>query len=242
MSSLEISGLEVRYGGLVAVRGIDVTVGEGEIVLVIGANGAGKSSTLNAVSGRIRGSAGSVHFAGRDITRWPAHRVAREGLVLVPEGRRVFAPLTVEQNLLLGGFNTQRRRRTELLDEVYAMFPILEERRNGPAGLLSGGEQQMLAFGRALMSEPKLMLLDESSMGLAPVIIASIMRAITEIARRGPSILMVEQNVAAFEVADRAYVLEQGEIVLDGPAADVADDPLVLRAFLGIEERIEQNT
>jgi branched-chain amino acid transport system ATP-binding protein len=238
MPSLEVAELCVRYGGLAAVQGIDLSVDEGEVVVMLGANGAGKSSTLNALSGRVSVAAGSVRFNDRDITGWRADRVARAGLVQVPEGRQVFAPLTVEENLILGGYARPRKRRQDLLREAYEMFPILAERQDAPAGLLSGGEQQMLAFGRALMSEPRLLMLDEPSMGLAPKIISTIMETVAGIAARGMPILMVEQNASAsFEIADRVCVIEQGRIVLDGPASQVAGDPRVLRAFLGIDDR-----
>jgi branched-chain amino acid transport system ATP-binding protein len=238
MSLLEVEGLEVRYGGLVAVHGIDLTLQEGEVTLILGSNGAGKSSTLNALAGALRPSRGTVRFDGRDITRWPSHKVSRNGLVLVPEGRRIIAPLSVEENLLLGGYSVRsKQRRAELLEEMFTMFPILRERRAAAGGLLSGGEQQMLAFGRALMSQPRLILLDEPSMGLAPIIVDQIMESVTQIAARGVSVLMVEQNAAAaLPRADAAYVLEQGEVILHGTAAEVERDPLVLRAFLGLEE------
>jgi branched-chain amino acid transport system ATP-binding protein len=238
MSLLEVEGLEVRYGGLVAVHGIDLTLQEGEVTLILGSNGAGKSSTLNALAGALRPSRGAVRFDGRDITRWPSHKVSRNGLVLVPEGRRIIAPLSVEENLLLGGYSVRsKQRRAELLEEMFTMFPILRERRAAAGGLLSGGEQQMLAFGRALMSQPRLILLDEPSMGLAPIIVDQIMESVTQIAARGVSVLMVEQNAAAaLPRADAAYVLEQGEVILHGTAAEVERDPLVLRAFLGLEE------
>jgi branched-chain amino acid transport system ATP-binding protein len=238
MSVLEVDGLVVRYGPVTAVRDVHLRLDEGQVAVVLGANGAGKTSTLNALSGALRPAAGTIRFAGADITRAPAHRVARAGLVQVPEGRRIIGPLTVDENLRLGAYHVRSKRRVdELLREMYALFPILEERRDKPGGLLSGGEQQMLAFGRALMSEPKVLLLDEPSMGLAPIMVDRIVEAVGRIAERGLSILMVEQNAAAaFELADHAYVLEQGEVILDGAVEDVKNDPLVLRAFLGLEE------
>jgi branched-chain amino acid transport system ATP-binding protein len=239
MSTLEVTGLEVRYGPLTAVAGIDLHLGDGEVVVVLGANGAGKSSTLNAICGAIRPAAGTVVLDGQDVTRMRAHRIARLGLVQVPEGRRIIAPLSVEDNLLLGAYILRSRsRREELLRSVYELFPILHERRERAGGVLSGGEQQMLAFGRALMSDPRLLLLDEPSMGLSPAMVEVVMDAVAQIAAtRELSILMVEQNAtAALEVASRAYVVEQGEVVLEGPSAEVANDPLVLRAFLGIED------
>jgi branched-chain amino acid transport system ATP-binding protein len=238
MSVLEVDGLVVRYGPVTAVRDVHLRLDEGQVAVVLGANGAGKTSTLNALSGALRPAAGTIRFAGADITRWPAHRVARAGLVQVPEGRRIIGPLSVEENLRLGAYHVRSKRRVdELLREMYDLFGILAERRDKPAGLLSGGEQQMLAFGRALMSEPKVLLLDEPSMGLAPIMVDRIVEAVGRIAERGLSILMVEQNAAAaFELADHAYVLEQGEVILDGAVEDVKNDPLVLRAFLGLEE------
>jgi branched-chain amino acid transport system ATP-binding protein len=237
MATLEVTGLEVRYGQLTAVAGIDLRLGDGEVVVVLGANGAGKSSTLNAICGAIRPAAGHVRLDGVDVARRPSHRIARLGLVQVPEGRHIIAPLSVEDNLLLGAYTLRSRaRRAELLAGVYELFPILHERRERAGGVLSGGEQQMLAFGRALMADPSVLLLDEPSMGLSPAMVDTVMDAVAEIARtRALSILMVEQNAtAALDVASRAYVMEQGEVVLEGSSAEVADDPLVLRAFLGI--------
>lgn len=236
MSMLEIESVDVRYGEVHAVRGVSLVVEEAEVVVVVGPNGAGKSSLMGAVSGVIRSSAGRVRLQGRDVTRLAPHRIARAGLVQVPEGRRIFAPLTVEENLLIGAYS--RRVKAEVRADfarVVDMFPILQERRDMPAGLLSGGEQQMLAFGRALMAKPRLLLVDEPSMGLAPALVDQVTAAIAAIARDGISILMVEQNAtAAFGVADRAYVLDQGEVSLSGAAADVARDPRVLEAFLGV--------
>ncbi len=237
MPALEVDDLAVRYGLLQAVRGVSLRLEEGEVAVVLGANGAGKSSTLNAICGAVKPAGGRIAFDGVDITGRRAHRVARAGLVQVPEGRRILAPLTVEENLLLGGYVvSSKARRAQLLAEVYAMFPILHERRDGPGGLLSGGEQQMLAFGRALMAQPRVLLLDEPSMGLAPIVVDQIMEAVAAIARRGISILMVEQNAAAaFRVAATAYVLQQGEVVVAGPVEEVRESPLVARAFLGTE-------
>jgi branched-chain amino acid transport system ATP-binding protein len=237
MATLEVEGLVVRYGQVTAVHGIDLRLEEGQVVSLLGSNGAGKTSTRNALSGALKPAAGKITYDGRDITGWPAHRVSRGGLVQVPEGRRIIGPLTVEENLKLGAYNQRSSSRVKaLLGDVYELFPILHERRDNAGGLLSGGEQQMLAFGRALMGEPKILLLDEPSMGLAPIMVDRIIEAVGRIAGRGISILMVEQNAAAaFELATYAYVLEQGEVTLEGPVDAVKNDPLVLRAFLGLE-------
>jgi len=215
MPLLEVQGLAVRYGGVHAVRGIDLAVEAGRVHVVLGSNGR-------------------VRWQDRDVTRWPSHRIARAGLVLVPQGRRIFAPLTVEENLLLGGYSRPRREWEETLERVYATFPRLQERRGGTAGLLSGGEQQMLAFGRAIMARPTVILADEPSMGLSPAMVDTIMESIAEIARTGIGVLAVEQNAnAALAVADSAVVLERGTIVVEGPAAEVRSNPDVVRAFLG---------
>jgi len=234
MSLLEIRGLEVRYGGIRAVRGIDFEVDGGELVCLIGANGAGKSSTLRAISGLMRTAPGTVRFGGRDISGEPAFARARSGLVMVPEGRGVFPQLTVEENLAMGAYSrtdgdiaADRRR-------VFELFPRLEERRRQSAGTLSGGEQQMLAIGRALMSRPKLLMLDEPSMGLAPIAVRRIFEVIRDIGRAGVTVLLVEQNARlALELAGRAYVMESGAITLAGPARELLHDPKVRTAYLG---------
>lgn len=237
MTALEVQKANVHYGGVHAVRDVDLHVDVGEVVVVVGPNGAGKSSLLNAVSGLVPLSSGTASVGGQDITGRPPHRIAQVGLVQVPEGRRVFGPLTVEENLRMGGYTLGKRGRTDdLLARAYDMFPILKERRRGAAGLLSGGEQQMLAFGRALMGDPHTLMLDEPSMGLAPALVDRVIEAIRDIAGQGLSILMVEQNAAAaFGVASRAYVLDQGSVTLTGPVSEVAHDPRVLEAFLGIK-------
>lgn len=236
MTALEVRGAGVHYGKVHAVREVDLHVDAGEVVVVVGPNGAGKSSLLNAMTGLVPLSAGAVLLGGTDVTGREPHRIARAGLVLVPEGRRVFGPLTVEENLRMGAYGLRdRRRRDELLERVYGMFGVLAERRRGAAGLLSGGEQQMLAFGRALMADPRVLLLDEPSMGLAPALVDRVIDAVRDIAAQGLSILMVEQNAAAaFDVATRAYVLDQGSVTLTGPVDEVSRDPRVLEAFLGI--------
>jgi branched-chain amino acid transport system ATP-binding protein len=238
MASLEVHDLVVRYGHVTAVNDVSLSLGEGQVSVVLGSNGAGKTSTLNALSGALKPAGGRIVYKGQDITGWSSHRVSRAGLVQVPEGRRIIGPLTVEENLKLGAYNLRSKARlASLLAEVYEMFPILQERRDNAGGLLSGGEQQMLAFGRAYMAQPSILLLDEPSMGLAPIIVDRVIEAVDKIAQRGISILMVEQNAAAaFELGSYAYVLEHGELILDGPMDEVRNDPLVLRAFLGLEE------
>jgi branched-chain amino acid transport system ATP-binding protein len=235
MSALEVAGLAVSYGATEALHGIDLSVAEGETVCLLGANGAGKTTTLRALSGQVRARAGRIRFAGADIAGLRPHRIAARGLVQVPEGRQVFAALTVAENLALGAWTLrdaaaagQRRAR------VLARFPRLAERLRQKAGSLSGGEQQMLAIGRALMAGPKLLLLDEPSMGLAPLVVEEIFAVIAELKAEGVTLLLVEQNAsAALEIADRAYVLENGRITLAGPAWKVARDPAVAAAYLG---------
>lgn len=241
MTLLEVRDLHVRYGKVEAVRGVDVTVRAGEVTAVLGANGAGKTSLLSAVSGVVKVAAGSVVMNGEDITGQPANRNARRGMVHVPEGRRIIAPLTVEENLLLGAYTQPARRRKELLASVYEIFPRLVERKRSAGGLLSGGEQQMLAFGRALMADPKVLLLDEPSMGLAPIMIDVIMEHVRGMTERGLGILMVEQNASAvLEIAAHATVMEQGEVVLSGTGSEIANDAGVVRAYLGLEDLAEE--
>jgi len=232
---LEIDRLEVRYGAVRALHGIALTVGRGEIVTLIGANGAGKTTTLRAISRLVVPSAGSIHYDGGDIKAIPAHCLPREGLVHVPEGRIIFGNLTVQENLDLAAW--WRRDAAQVkrdLDRVFAMFPRLAERRAQAGGTLSGGEQQMLALARGLMARPKLMLLDEPSMGLAPLIVRAIFEAIREINRLGTTVLLVEQNAnMALSIAHRGYVLQTGEIVLAGPAQDLRHNPDIQAAYLG---------
>jgi branched-chain amino acid transport system ATP-binding protein len=239
MSTLDVSDLIVRYGRLEAVHELSLHVEGGDIAIVVGANGAGKTSAMSAIAGSIRAADGRVVLDGRDITGWSADRIARLGMVQVPQGRRVFAPLTVRQNLVLGGYTRPRGRRVELIGEMEELFGILAERADTPAGLLSGGEQQMLAFARALMSEPSVLLLDEPCMGLAPVMVDAVLETVREIAGRGIAVVMAEQNAAAFQIGTRAYLLETGRVVLDGPAAEVRDHPLVLRAFFGLTDELD---
>ena len=229
---LEVKGLEVHYGGIRAVKGVDLEVTERELVCIIGANGAGKTSTLKAICGLLAGRSGTVCYAGEDVSRAQVHELPRKGLVMVPEGRGIFPQLTVEENLAMGAY--ARGGGAGLLDQQYANFPRLKERRQQVAGTLSGGEQQMLAIARALMSEPKLLLLDEPSMGLAPMMVTRIFDVVRDIAARGVTILLVEQNaLLALEVANRGYVMESGEIALAGRSKDLLDNPRVREAYLG---------
>jgi branched-chain amino acid transport system ATP-binding protein len=232
---LEVRNLAVAYGAIRAVRDVSLTVGEGEMVCLIGANGAGKSTTLKAISGLIGPAAGAIHFDGQSITRRPAHRVARLGLALVPEGRGVFPRMSVVENLLMGAYvRNDRDGVRHDLDEIYALLPRLAERRQQRAGLLSGGEQQMLALGRALMARPKLLLLDEPSMGLAPIMVETVFDMIRAIAARGVAVLLVEQNARlALQTAARGYVMENGVITVADGAGQLAADPAVRRAYFG---------
>jgi len=227
---LEVRNLEVRYGGIRAVKGIDFDVAEGELVCLIGANGAGKSSTLKAISRLTPSSSSQMNYSGESIKSSPVYELPRRGLVMVPEGRGIFPQLTVHENLAMGAY---ARGRADA-EPQYARFPRLKERRSQVAGTLSGGEQQMLAIGRALMSEPKLLVLDEPSMGLAPMMVAKIFEIVAEIARQGVTILLVEQNaLAALELAGRGYVMESGEIALSGNSKDLLSNPRVREAYLG---------
>jgi len=240
---LRVEDLAVRSGHVNAVRGISLRVGRGEVVAVLGANGAGKSSTLRAVAGALKASVqGTIELFGEPVRGKRAHVLVKRGLVLVPEGRQMIAPLSVEENLQLGAYQLRSRsRRGELLNEAFELFPVLKERRGQASGLLSGGEQQMLAFGRALMCDPKIILMDEPSMGLSPLMVDRVMDAVRELNRRGRSILLVEQNAhAAFGVASRVYVLDQGRIVREGTSAEVSADPIVAQAFLGLREEAEE--
>jgi branched-chain amino acid transport system ATP-binding protein len=232
---LEVQGLEVRYGGIEAVRGLSFSVEEGQIAAVIGANGAGKSSTLLALSGLVRPAAGRVLFRGEDITRERPDRIVRAGLVQVPEGRAILAPLSVAENLELGAWTRRdaAAARAEL-ERVYGLFPRLAQRKGQMAGSLSGGEQQMLAIGRALMAAPRLLLLDEPSMGLAPMLVKAIFATIAAIAAAGTTVLLVEQNARqALKIADKGVVLSHGRLLLEGPSAELLRDPAVVEAFLG---------
>jgi len=233
---LTVTDLHAYYGDMAALRGVSLQVGEGEIVALLGSNGAGKTTTLRSISGLHRPRKGSVRFGGADITRERAHNIVAKGLAHVPEGRRIFPALSVEENLNLGGYLSRRDRGTmaRRKQQVFELFPRLAERRRQYGGTLSGGEQQMLAIGRALMNEPRLLALDEPSMGLAPVLVRAVGEVIRRIRARGAAILMVEQNARqALALADRAYVLETGRVVIEGPAGDLAADVRVQHAYLG---------
>jgi len=232
---LEVEGLDARYGGVHALRGVSLTVGEREIVALIGANGAGKTTTLMSISQVLRPAAGSVRFLGQEIVGTPPHAVVGAGLCQVPEGRRIFPRLTVRENLEMGAFLVQDRALIERrMDEAFGIFPILSERAEQLGGTLSGGEQQMLAIARALMLEPKVLLLDEPSLGLAPLVVVRIFEVIRTLRDRGIAVLLVEQNAhMALRTADRAYVLETGRITREGPAAQLHDDPAIREAYLG---------
>ena len=231
---LRVENIHVYYGAIHAIRGVTFTVNEGEVVTLIGANGAGKSTILKTVSGLLRPKSGTISFDGTDITQIPPHKLVPMGLAHVPEGRRIFQQMTVEENLEMGAFTQPKSGIAMDLEKVFALFPRLKERRRQIAGTLSGGEQQMLAMGRALMSHPKLLMLDEPSMGLAPILVEQIFDIIREFHAAGTTILLVEQNAGkALAVADRAYVLEQGRITLSGTGADLAASDAVKKAYLG---------
>ena len=235
MSMLEVKDLEVYYGVIQAIKGISVHVEEGEVIALIGANGAGKTTTLQTITGMLNAQAGSIQFEGTELTKIPGHKIVSMGMAHVPEGRRVFAQLSVLENLKLGAYT--RKDKTEIeesLKRVYKSFPRLEERKNQLAGTLSGGEQQMLAMGRALMSKPRIVLMDEPSMGLSPIFVEEIFNIIKEISAEGTTVLLVEQNAKkALSIADRAYVLETGKIVLEGDAKDLLNDESIKKAYLG---------
>jgi len=234
MPLLEVSGIHTFYGAIEALKGVSLTVDEGEVVTLIGSNGAGKSTTLRSISGLTPAATGTISFSGENITRVSAHEVVTRGIALSPEGRRCFARMTVRENLDLGAFRRRGVSITEDMERVFALFPRLKEREKQKAGTMSGGEQQMLAIGRALMAAPRLLLLDEPSLGIAPVLVDQIYATITEIARSGMAILLVEQNAnRALAAATRGYVLETGMVALTGDSASLQRDPEVQKAYLG---------
>ena len=235
MSMLEVKDLKVYYGMIEAFKGVSFHVDEGEVIALIGANGAGKTTILHTVSGLLSPKNGSVTFEGVDITKIPGHKIVSMGMAHVPEGRRVFAQLSVLQNLKMGAYTRKDKQEIEdTLKMVFKHFPRLEERQNQLAGTLSGGEQQMLAMGRALMSHPKIILMDEPSMGLSPIFVNEIFNIIKEVSKAGTTVLLVEQNAKkALSIADRAYVLETGNIVLEGKASDLLNDDSIKKAYLG---------
>ena len=235
MALLEVENVHAYYGNIHALKGLSLTVDEGEIVTLIGGNGAGKSTTLNTISGLLRPRQGCIRLAGEDLTRCPAHEIVAKGVVQVPEGRRIFGRLTVQENLEMGAYICKDRRKiSENLERVFTLFPRLKERRTQVGGTLSGGEQQMLATGRAMMSNPRVLLMDEPSMGLAPVLVDSVFDTIRKLHEEGTTILLVEQNArVALQVASRGYVLQTGEIVLRDSAENLRQNEIVRKAYLG---------
>ena len=234
MALLEINNLEYSYGQVKAVKGISMHVNEGEIVTLIGSNGAGKSTTLNTVAGLLKPRSGEIEFEGSSLLGTPAHKIVSEGMALCPEGRRVFLQMTVQENLEMGAYTQGNTGIPKDLEMVFDLFPRLKERRRQVAGTLSGGEQQMLAMGRALMSHPKLLMLDEPSMGLAPILVEQIFDIIRSLHKAGTTILLVEQNAqAALSVANRGYVLETGKIVTTGTGEELLESPAIKKAYLG---------
>ena len=235
MAMLEVRDLQVYYGMIQAIKGISFDVNQGEVIALIGANGAGKTTTLHTITGLLAPKSGSVLFEGKDITKVPAHKIVSMGMAHVPEGRRVFAELSVYENLKMGAYTRKDKKEIEeSLANVYKRFPRLEERKNQMAGTLSGGEQQMLAMGRALMSKPKIILMDEPSMGLSPIFVNEIFDIIRAVSESGTTVLLVEQNAKkALSISDRAYVLETGTITMSGKAKDLLEDEAVKKAYLG---------
>ena len=234
MAMLEVNGLNVYYGLIHALHDVSFHVNEGEVVALIGANGAGKTTILHTVSGLLPAKSGSVVFEWKDITKKPGHAIVKLGMGHVPEGRRVFPGLTVAENLRMGAFTRPKTEVADSLDEVYEWFPRLEERKNQAAGTLSGGEQQMLAMGRAMMSKPRILLLDEPSMGLSPLFVGEIFKIIEKVSAAGTTVLLVEQNAKkALSIADRAYVLETGNIIKEGIASELLNDDAIKKAYLG---------
>lgn len=235
MSMLSIKDLQVYYGAINAIKGISFDVEQGEIIALIGANGAGKTTILHTITGLVQAKHGSIMFGGKDLTKTPAHRIVSMGMAHVPEGRRVFAQLSVYENLMLGAYTRRDKAEiSESLENVFKRFPRLQERRTQAAGTLSGGEQQMLAMGRALMSKPRILLLDEPSMGLSPLFVGEIFKIIEDVSKAGTTVLLVEQNAKkALSIADRGYVLETGRVVKTGKASDLLNDDAIKKAYLG---------
>ncbi len=235
MAMLEVKDIEVFYGVIQAIKGISFEVNEGEVIALIGANGAGKTTTLHTITGLLQPKKGSIMFEEKDITKVPAHKIVSLGMAHVPEGRRVFGELTVYENLKMGAYTRKDKAEIqETLEMVYKRFPRLEERKNQLAGTLSGGEQQMLAMGRALMSHPKIIVMDEPSMGLSPIFVNEIFKIIQDVSKSGTTVLLVEQNAKkALSIADRAYVLETGKIVLEGDAKELMNNDSIKKAYLG---------
>ena len=235
MAMLEVKDLQVYYGVIQALKGISFEVNQGEVIALIGANGAGKTTTLQTLTGIIPSKAGKISFEGKDITKTPAHKIVEMGMAHVPEGRRVFADMTVYENLLMGAYTRKDKNEiAQSLENVYKRFPRLKERKHQRAGTLSGGEQQMLAMGRALMSKPRIILMDEPSMGLSPIFVNEIFDIIKEVSEGGTTVLLVEQNAKkALSIADRAYVMETGNITLSGKAEDLLNNESVQKAYLG---------
>ena len=232
---LQVNGLKARYGPIEALHGLDFSVGKGQLVALVGANGAGKTTLLRVLSGVHRAATGTIRFDGVDISRLVPHKRVAIGICQVPEGRQVFGPMSVEDNILLGAYRRQNAQLGERMEQAYSLFPILKEKRRLPAGTLSGGQQQMLAIARALMGEPKLLLLDEPSLGLAPLLAAEILRVVDRLRRQGITILLVEQNArAALAIADVGYVVETGRILQSGSGPDLLESDDVKRAYLGM--------
>lgn len=237
ISMLELKGVSVQFGSFLALRQVTVSVREGEIVVLLGANGAGKSTLFRAVSGLERPSEGTIHFDGRDLTRMPAHRIVREGVAQAPEGKHLFIEASVRKNLLLGAYVRRGEPAAvqESMNEVFDLFPMLRTKAGDAAGTLSGGQQQMLSIGRALMARPRLLLLDEPSLGLAPLVVEQVFEAILEINRRGTTVFLAEQNAhAALKVAQRGYVIESGTVAMEGDRDTLVDNPEVRRAYIGV--------
>ncbi len=234
---IEVNNLTVRYGGVMALDGISLIIPDRKIISIVGANGAGKSTTINAISGMVSITRGDISLDGKSL-HLPPHKIVQKGIVQVPEGRKIFSSITVKENLILGAYMMKDNKRVEgNMKKVFEQYPLLEARQNQPGGTLSGGEQQMLAIARGLMSEPKYLLLDEPSLGLAPILVSGIFKMIQEMNQRGLTILLVEQNAQkALSIADYAYVFETGRMVSKGPGAMIVEDPIVKKAYLGIEE------